>query len=389
MYLDEKEAVLMQGSSNSSLFTEENSYMELLSKLNWLYFHTVHLDKSLYKRSKNVLISKHIFFDIIYGLVCCGVLKLMPVKKKIKDANVEDSQDHPDSAVHGTSESSLGGIVANALGGNAGRNRAKDSDSSEPSPSSSKNNTNKNSSLVKQSMKSKDPSIFQEPARPQAGSKETLKNGSNQPSGKVELQSRQHSLGIKQTSKATHEQNQNPSPMLERQQSTPKNLQKSGSFAQVDASPQQQKQINKLLAGRKQSPRPQFIDVDVHAPMFLRKTEPVWKKALSEIFHFYQRLQKQTKPIERSFDNAKEKWNSMSLGEWLKFCGDYDLKLNPKPKSTSRANSPSYEMMQDTNRQHLSSLFNKECKGSLGITYAGFEVDPSHQENTHSTLSPH
>lgn len=372
MYLDEKEVVLMLDSSNNSLFMEDNSYLELLSKLNWLYFHVVHLDKNLYKRPKNVLISKDIFFDIIYGLTCCGVLKLMPVKKKGKTANPEDSQEQHDSAIHGTSESSLGGIVANALGGNPARNRMRDSDSSEPS--SSKHESKGNSSLVKQSMKSKDASIFQEPPQHQAESKHTLQIAPQQPSGTVQLHSKQQSLGLKQSSQASHDQNQSLKPMLERQHSTPKNLQKSNSFAQdVNGSPQQ-KQIHKLLVGRQQSPRPQFIDVDVHAPMFLKKYEPIWKKSLSEIFHFYQRLQKQTKPLERSFDNAKEKWNSMSSGEWLKFCNDFDLKFNPKPISKSRANSPSYELVHDSNRQLLSSLFNKESKGSLGINYAGFEV---------------
>lgn len=388
MYLDEKEVVLMLGSSNSSLFTEDNSYLELLSKLNWLYFHVVHLDKNLYKRPKNVLINKDIFFDIIYGLTCCGVLKLMPVKKKGKNANPEDSQDHHDSAIHGTSESSLGGIVANALGGNAARNRMRDSDSSEPSHSNSKKESKGNSSLVKQSMKSKDPSIFQGPPQHQAESKHTLQTAPKQPSEKVELHSRQQSLGLKQPSLAGHNQNQSPNPMFERQHSTPKNLQKSNSFAQEVASSPQQKQLHKLLVGRQQSPRPQFVDVDVHAPMFLKKYEPIWKKSLSEIFHFYQRLQKQTKPLERSFDNAKEKWNSMSSGEWLKFCNDFDLKFNPKPISKSRANSPSYEMVHDSNRQLLSSLFNKESKGSLGINYSGFEVAQLLiSENTHSTLS--
>ncbi len=100
----------------------------------------------------------------------------------------------------------------------------------------------------------------------------------------------------------------------------------------------------------------------------LLQMEKVWKKALAEIFMFYNKLQKQTKG-EYSFENFKEKMNYMSLGEWIKFCNDFGL--NPKPQKIGFS---LFEPPQDNGRTVLSNLFKKESKGSLGISYFSFEV---------------
>lgn len=99
--------------------------------------------------------------------------------------------------------------------------------------------------------------------------------------------------------------------------------------------------------------------------MFLKKSENIWRKSLTEIFCFYSKLQKQTKG-EYSFENFKEKMNHMSLGEWIKFCLDYGLVV-PKPRTETFS-------AKEYNRKFLTNLFKTEAKGNLGINYASFQV---------------
>lgn len=388
LYLDEKEIVIMLGSNDNSLFTEDQSYMGLMTKLNWLYFHVLHLNKNLYKRAKNVCISKDIFFDIIYALVCCGVLRILKPKAKQQRGGVDDSHDQQDSAVLGTSESSLGGAFANAIGGKVRANKNKQSESSEQTPSSSKKRSQEQSSKDEnhQSMRSKDPSLLAEKKphelSPQ-GSRNQVPNShptsKKQPEpSQQERESSQHNRINRKNEARSHSKS---STYLD-PRAVPEHNSKQ--FLEQLAEPEVYKRpdlksAQKLLKPR-QTNQTTFIDIDVHAPLFLKKHEPIWKKSLSEVFHFYSRLQKQTKPLERSFENSKEKWNNMCCGEWLKFCLDFELRVAAKKDGKpSATNVPVNQLAgMDSNRMLLASLFNKEAKGSLGINYSGFEVNSAH-----------
>jgi hypothetical protein len=58
-----------------------------------------------------------------------------------------------------------------------------------------------------------------------------------------------------------------------------------------------------------------------------RELEGNWKKALKELFLFYSRQQK-TARKDQTFDNYRNDLQNMSVGEWLKFCKDFNL--NPQ-----------------------------------------------------------
>lgn len=58
-----------------------------------------------------------------------------------------------------------------------------------------------------------------------------------------------------------------------------------------------------------------------------RELEGNWRKALKELFLFYSKQQKIAK-INKTFDNYKDDLQNMSVGEWLKFCKDFNL--NPQ-----------------------------------------------------------
>lgn len=70
----------------------------------------------------------------------------------------------------------------------------------------------------------------------------------------------------------------------------------------------------------------------------LREMQGNWKKALKEIFLFYSKQQKVSK--RTTFDAYKDDLQNMSVGEWLKFCKDFNLnpqfwdknKFDPKMK---------------------------------------------------------
>lgn len=120
-----------------------------------------------------------------------------------------------------------------------------------------------------------------------------------------------------------------------------------------EASPENKK------TNKKESPQSKLNHI------LLKHSEPIWKRALVEIFCFYNKLQKQTKG-EYSFENLKEKMNHMSLGEWMKFCNDFEL-TPEKPKSD-------LDSQKEYTRKFLTGLFKKEAKGNLGINFSSFEV---------------
>lgn len=96
-------------------------------------------------------------------------------------------------------------------------------------------------------------------------------------------------------------------------------------------------------------------------PSYLHASEKVWKEALMNIFsHYSQPAARGTKLTLESF---KPRVETVDLKDWMKLCADFGL--NPKPSVTS---------LSDDRKIVLSSLFKKEAKGILGITYLDFEV---------------
>lgn len=113
----------------------------------------------------------------------------------------------------------------------------------------------------------------------------------------------------------------------------------------------------------------------------LKKTEKIWKKSLQEIFSFYNKLQNHGKG-DQSFEGFKEKSGYMTLGEWVKFCSDFNL----APPKQERLEFVKGENQYENSRQILTNMFKKEAKGGLGINYFSFEVLLVDEDNSNPTL---
>ena len=108
---------------------------------------------------------------------------------------------------------------------------------------------------------------------------------------------------------------------------------------------------------------------NINDPNILEKTMNVWKRVLGEIFIFYSRLQKNIRN-EASFDTAHEKVSYMSLGEWIKFCLDFDL----IPSRPHKLDFSQFEPSSDYGRTQLINMYKREAKGNIGLNYLDFEV---------------
>lgn len=107
-----------------------------------------------------------------------------------------------------------------------------------------------------------------------------------------------------------------------------------------------------------------------------KKTKPFSSKRIfQEIFDFYKKLQSNTKkPVD--FEEIKERMNYMNLGEFLKFCSDFslipaDCENGQINSSIGRGSEVSAKQM---GRSALTSLFNMEATGHLGIHFRSFLV---------------
>jgi hypothetical protein len=107
-----------------------------------------------------------------------------------------------------------------------------------------------------------------------------------------------------------------------------------------------------------------------------------WKKALRELFLFYSKQQKVAK--KSTFDSYKDDLQNMSVGEWLKFCKDFNL--NPQhwdlrnfdPKSKEAVLRLTKEMNNVVGKliiKGLANIYKLEAMGGLGISYESFEVN--------------
>ena len=66
----------------------------------------------------------------------------------------------------------------------------------------------------------------------------------------------------------------------------------------------------------------------------LGSTEAVWRKALREVFHFYCKQQKIARK-DQTFENYQSELTSMNIGEWLRFCKDFELNPQHWPRKES------------------------------------------------------
>lgn len=79
-----------------------------------------------------------------------------------------------------------------------------------------------------------------------------------------------------------------------------------------------------------------------------RELEGNWRKALKELFLFYSKQQKTAKK-DRTFDSYKDDLQNMSVGEWLKFCKDFNL--NPQNWLKEKNDPKTKEMIEKMTKE--------------------------------------
>ena len=111
------------------------------------------------------------------------------------------------------------------------------------------------------------------------------------------------------------------------------------------------------------------------SPAKLRDQEVVWRRALSEVFHFYSKQQKIARK-DQTFDSYKHELNNMNIGEWLRFCKDFDLNPQHWPRKglTEEEKLARSKLCKEVSSVTLTNLYKLEASGSTGISYESFEV---------------
>lgn len=410
LFINHKEVLLYMNDPSENLFEAEGSYKELMSKLDTLVFEEVGLCKKMYQKAKNVSIEFAMFWMIIGALLQTGILKMAFDKKSRVGASYQTSMASPaeDESFEERArklikrlEAKMGDEDNNAqeqsmeeetnrsqpeLGENLSSHRAiliPDTKSYGRSSKSQPPNSQKKFKLPTEIMEQLEKNKSKEQLNNSVSRADSSKNifksdlnnslvrqDSNSQHGK---QDSMHKIVRQNTSKRNMvledlapyipkktESNFLPQPNKDsNMECIPEKSERRNSLSHDVRDKSKDEKKNAKCKDKSASPQSKLNSI------LLKHSEAIWKKALSEIFCFYNKLQKQTKG-EYSFENFKEKMNHMSLGEWMKFCNDFELQvIKPKLEVDSQ---------KEYNRKFLTNLYKKESKGSLGINFNGFQV---------------
>lgn len=321
IFLNRPQYILFTTNKEESIFDQENSYKEVNKLLERLLFEVVRLNKKMYGKSKNVSFTKELFWQI-FGVILEN--KLLSVARNSMDAPAQNLFEEEAKKMVLKIE------------------KLQEKEREEAELRSKKSQT--------------DLGVSERP--PHSETEFDQRNSrSNPPSFRGEKTIESRAAGTHEISESTNQQRS-------------KTITAEKSKIKITVS-----DVNQDTGKTSNQPKTKTSSV-LEEDQILRQTEALWKKALGEIFAFYNKLQKATKG-ENSFEGFKEKMNCMSLGEWIKFCHDFSLTPPKLDKYDPRDAQPQSE----TARQLLTNLFKKESKGSLGINYISFEVACSHPDH--------
>ncbi len=326
IFMNKPQFVLFTNNKEESLFDQENSYKEVNKLLERLLFEVLRLNKKMYGKSKNVSFTKEIFWQIFDVILEHNLLNV--------------------------ARSNAGAPAQNQFEEEAKKmvlkiEKIQEKEREEAEMRSRKSQTDLGAS---------ERPLQSETELDQRNSR------SNPPSFRGEKTIESRNAG-------THE----ISDRSNHQRSKTITAEKSKIKITVSEANQDTEKISNQAKTKSSS----ALEED----QILRQTETIWKKALGEIFAFYNKLQKATKG-ENSFEGFKEKMNCMSLGEWIKFCHDFSL----MPPKLEKYDPKETQSQTESARQVLSNLFKKESKGSLGINYISFEVTVSQPDHPFPAL---
>lgn len=314
IFLNKPQFILFTSNREESLFDQENSYKEVNKLLERLLFEVVRLNKKMYGKSKNVSFTKELFWQIFDVALDH---QLLNVARNRADAPAQNQFEE---------EAKRMVLKIEKLQEKEREEAELRSKKSHTDLAVSERPLQSETELDQRNSRSNPPSFRgEQTVESRVAGTHDISEGSNQQRSKT----------------ITTERSKIKITVLEANQDTAKNSDKPKTKS---SSALEEDQI-------------------------LRQTESIWKKALGEIFAFYNKLQKATKG-ENSFEGFKEKMNCMSLGEWIKFCHDFSL----TPPKLEKYDPKDAQSQSESARQMLSNLFKKESKGSLGINYISFEV---------------
>ena len=321
IFLNKPQFILYTTNKEESIFDQENSYKEVNKLLERLLFDVVRLNKKMFIKSKNVSFTKELFWHIFEVILDH---KLLSVARNSAEAPAQNQFEE---------EAKKMVLKIEKLQEKEREEAELRSKKSQTELGVSERPLQSETELDQRNSRSNPPSFRGEKTiESRVAGTHDLSEGSNQQRSKTITADKSKikitvSEAIQNTEKSSNQPKTKSSSMLEEDQ-------------------------------------------------ILRQTESIWKKALGEIFSFYNKLQKATRG-ENSFEGFKEKMNCMSLGEWIKFCHDFSL----TPPKLEKYDPKDAQSQSESARQILSNLFKKESKGSLGINYISFEVnhcEPDH-----------
>ena len=381
LFINNKQLTLQLEGQTNNIFEAEGSYKELMAKLDELFFDEIGLCRKLYQRSKGVSIDFGMFWSILGALLQTKIMTLAidlsprkqktiydteeddfedrvkKMREKISKIEVPDEPEDPleDFTNHSNPE-------ASELQGDMREStvlRRYNSRQSRSQPLESKKRFAVPTDIAKQLEKNKASVSSKHNSLARMESLTGLKNQKIARQGSYKGQPKRvdSEIGLsskKQTHDLIREIREADNQELINQREEPDHIERH--------SPS-----NHDSDGYSQTPH--YISSS-HNTSVLHDNEATWKKSLTEIFCFYNKLQKQTKG-EYSFENFKEKMNHMSLGEWVKFCNDFKL-LVPKPTVLGLGNLA--ESKNEHNKKVLTQVFKREAKGGLGINFSSFQV---------------
>lgn len=381
LFINNKQLTLQLEGQTDNIFEAEGSYKELMGKLDILFFDEIGLCRKLYQRSKGVSIDFGMFWSILGALLQTKIMTLTidlsPRKQKtIYDTEEDDFEDRvkkmrekiskievPDEPEDPLEEfTNHSNPEASELQGDMGESamlRRDNSRQSRSQPPESKKRFAVPTDIAMQLEKNRASVSSNHNSLARMESLNVLKKEKIARQGSYGGQPKRMDSeigfsGKKETQDLIRELREAEIQEVRNQREEPGHTERhSPSDHDSDG----------------YSQTPHHISSN-HNMSVLDKNEATWKKALTEIFCFYNKLQKQTKG-EYSFENFKEKMNHMSLGEWVKFCNDFKLSV-PKPTVLGLGNLA--ESKNEHNRKVLTQVFKREAKGGLGINFSSFQV---------------
>lgn len=378
LFINSRDLVLQLAGQPENIFEAEGSYKELMAKLDSFMFDEIGLCRKMYQKSKNVSIDFKMFWSVVGSLLQTGILELK-VDKSPKRQFTSELEDNFEARAKKMMEK----IKLIEIEEPDDHHLETETNRSHPDPNEAVNRRQNNLFInpdINRCSKSQPPENRKKFEMPAEIARHLAKNNRQNSSLNNSIVRLDSSKNAPKDNSFTENNSNRKIQCMESEKHGQDRDDSSDLFK--DLRSEFQADVLKGIDehSQKSEINPKFKkskiinDCPTHQSklngMLLKQSEGIWKKALTEIFCFYNMLQKQAKS-EYSFDNFKVRMNYMSLGEWIKFCSDFGLAVYVAEHQRMDNNHGS---MVEYNRRVLSQIFKREAKGGVGISFMSFQV---------------